>query len=141
MREAELDGLLNALLPFAQQMLEKHAGLVPFGAMLDADGRITQAMPQAASGAGESTGARVHLDGLVASFRHQHEQEGLRAVALCWDATMTKDGERVDAIAVGLEHSEGEAVNVYLPYTKRRFRGYAYGELIVGAREAVVFAD
>src|SRR4051812_4496059 len=45
--KSELDGLLNAGLPLAQQLLAKHGGFQPFEASLDASGKIAlgAAMP------------------------------------------------------------------------------------------------
>jgi len=40
MAHPDLDQLLNAVLPFAQQMLSKHGEFFPFGASMTIDGEI-----------------------------------------------------------------------------------------------------
>jgi len=137
MKEAELDALLNALVPFAQQQLAKRSGFHPFGATLAADGRVTPV----AIGGEEPADAASDIEALLHGFRSRAREDDLRAVALCWDATITEGNTRTDAIAVGLEHAEGDAMNVFVPYRKRRLRGYAFGELVAGPREASVFVE
>jgi hypothetical protein len=39
--KAELEKLLGAALPFAEQMLTKHAEFYPYGATMDPKGKIT----------------------------------------------------------------------------------------------------
>ena len=41
MSRPDLDALLNALLPFAKQMLAKHGEFHPFGASMNNDGEIS----------------------------------------------------------------------------------------------------
>ena len=69
------------------------------------------------------------LDSMVERLRH--DRGGLRAVAL---ATMVRTADGGDAVRVELEHSEGQAIAVLLPYRKKRLgRGIEYGSLAAGA--------
>ena len=45
-----------------------------------------------------------------------------------------------DAIAVSLEHRDGEPVDVFVPYEKRRFGGPRFGELTANAGTRRVFS-
>jgi hypothetical protein len=45
-----------------------------------------------------------------------------------------------DAICAQLEHANGEAVDVYLPYKKHWLGRFTYGEIFASARDARVFA-
>ena len=73
-------------------------------------------------------------------FQQQAAGAEARAAAVCWDASVTVNETKVDAIAVGLEHVQGESVNVYLPYRKRLLRGFKFGEIVGEFREPEFFA-
>jgi hypothetical protein len=67
-------------------------------------------------------------DILVQGYRKQ--RDGLRAVALVAD--VRADGS--DAMQVEIEHREGQAIFLLMPYKKRRLkRGVDYGDLTAGA--------
>lgn len=113
--QQDLDALLELTLPFAQQQLAEHGEFFPFAAAVGVDGapRLIAADP----GVGERPASRDVLDQLVG---------GLRAAALVADVRV---GES-DAARVELEHRDGQAICVLLPYKRRRLRrGVAYGEL------------
>ena len=120
--QEDLDALLELTLPFAQQQLAEHGEFFPFAAAVGADGapRLIAADP----GLGERPASTDVLDQLVAGLR---EQAGdIRAAALVADVRV---GES-DAARVELEHRDGQAICVLLPYKRRRLRrGVDYGEL------------
>jgi hypothetical protein len=120
--QEDLDALLELTLPFAQQQLAEHGEFFPFAAAVGADGapRLIAADP----GLGERPASRDVLDQLVGGLR---EQAGdIRAAALVADVRV---GES-DAARVELEHRDGQAICVLLPYRRRRLRrGVDYGEL------------
>jgi hypothetical protein len=120
--QEDLDALLELTLPFAQQQLAEHGEFFPFAAAVGADGapRLIAADP----GLGERPASTDILDQLVGGLR---EQAGdIRAAALVADVRV---GES-DAARVELEHRDGQAICVLLPYKRRRLRrGVDYGEL------------
>ena len=120
--QEDLDALLELTLPFAQQQLAEHGEFFPFAAAVGADGapRLIAADP----GLGERPTSTDVLDQLVGGLR---EQAGdIRAAALVADVRV---GES-DAARVELEHRDGQAICVLLPYKRRRLRrGVDYGEL------------
>jgi hypothetical protein len=120
--QEDLDALLELILPFAQQQLAEHGEFFPFAAAVGADGapRLIAADP----GRGERPASTDVLDQLVGGLR---EQAGdIRAAALVADVRV---GES-DAARVELEHRDGQAICVLLPYKRRRLRrGVDYGEL------------
>jgi hypothetical protein len=123
--QADLDGLLNALLPFAQQELEKLGEFFPFGAIVTADGE-TRLL-----GADAMQGERPDSVSIIPMLltEAQNKRDELRAVGICSDVRATDS----DAIRVDLEHSEGAAMAVLLPYSKKRFgRGIEYAALQAG---------
>ena len=81
------------------------------------------------------------IDQLVEAFRSRREEYA--AVGICFDVRTIdpKTGQKTDAIAVDLEGATDDAVTVYLPYSRSRFRGTKYGELFAAARERRVFVD
>jgi len=124
--QADLDGLLNTLLPFAQQELEKLGEFFPFGAIVTAEGE-TKLL-----GADEMQEERPDSASILSMLlaKAQNTRGELRAVGICSNVRATES----DAIKVDLEHSEGTALAVLLPYTQKRFgRGIEYSALQAGA--------
>jgi len=118
----DLDGLVNATLPFAQQMLERHGEFFPFAAAVTSDGTV-ELLGSDPSPDDRPASTDV-LNQLVGGLRDQ--VGNLRATALVADV---RAGES-DAVRVVLEHRDGHAVCVLLPYRKQRLRrGIDYGDL------------
>lgn len=132
--QADLDGLLNATLPFAQQMLDKKGEFIPFGASVAVDGGV--AMAAGDPGQGEHPRSNDVLATLLEGFRSGRQV--LRAVALVADVRV--DGS--NAVRVELEHRDGHAMALLLPYKRKRFgRGVEYGVLHAGTSGRQVWAD
>lgn|SRR5690606_39076846 len=122
----DLDGLVGAALPFAQQMLEQHGEFFPYAVALDESGEAR--MVAADPGMGEQPASLDVLAALASGLRS--ERDGLRAVALVSDVRLSDS----DAVRVELEHREGQALAVFLPYKKRRLRkGVDYTEMSASA--------
>jgi hypothetical protein len=118
----DLDGLLDTVVPAAQQLLEKYGEFFPFGAAVTGDGE-TRLLADHPDRTEHPTSADV-LTALVDGVRGQRDD--LRAVAICSDARLADS----DAIRVDLEHREGAAMAVLLPYKHKLFgQGYEYAEL------------
>lgn len=121
--QEQLDELLNVVLPFAQQELEKHGEFFPYAAAIGADGEpeLIAARP---AGGGERPASADVIDACLDALAAKRER--IRAAAVVADVR-TADG---DAIRVELEHAEGQAIAVFVPYSKKRFgRGVDYGDL------------
>jgi hypothetical protein len=139
MAHPDLDQLLNALLPFAQQMLSKHGEFYPFGSAMSTDGKIEA---HAAYDGGEQPPSQQLIDLLTQGFRQQASSGKIRAAAICCDVRAIPPGqsEKTDAICVSAEHQSGEAADVYLPYKKGWFGKISYGEIFGAARTREFFA-
>jgi hypothetical protein len=123
--QADLDGLLNALLPLAQQELEKLGEFFPFGATVTADGETRLLGADALQAERPDSASIVSI--LLAEA--QNTRGELRAVGICSDVR----GSESDAIRVDLEHSEGASMSVLLPYSRKRFgRSFEYSALQAG---------
>jgi hypothetical protein len=122
--QSDMDELLNAALPFAQQQLAKHGEFYPYGVALTIEGKVELL----AASTGDEHPASTELLGLLAEGARSKLSQ-LRAAAFIADIRMGPG--QGDAIRVDIEHREGHAIAVLLPYSKKSFgRGLAYGQLI-----------
>jgi hypothetical protein len=129
----DLDGLVNAALPFAQQMLDKHGEFFPFAVAVDvhSDTRMIMADP--------ALGERPPSAEVLATILQelQRTRDEFRAVARVADVCMADS----DAVRVELEHSEGPSMAVLLPYKNRRLRGgIDYGNLLATVAAPAVWS-
>jgi hypothetical protein len=111
----ECEALMNALVPFAQQMLSKHREFYPFGGTMSVEGKIAQT----ASSTGEEHAASQPLiDLLEKGFRDGAKRHLYKATAILVDVRTTPPGkkEKQDAVEVRLDHVSGYSVRVVFPY-------------------------
>lgn len=132
----DLDSLLDPALGFAQQQLDKHGEFFPYAVVVRTGGQIEMVAARADSA---NDGPRS-ADVIVACRTTLAERrDHLRAAAVVADVRLP-DGR--DAIRVELEHTEGPALTVALPYAKKRFgRGIDYEPLRVGPGTRHVWSD
>ncbi len=115
-----MDALLNAALPFARQRLATHGEFFPYGVAMKQDGQIT--MVAGYTGTEQPPSTEV-LQILYEGLRAQAQQN--RGAAVVSDVRLR--GQGTDAIQVEVEHREGIALKVFLPY---RVKGH--GQLETG---------
>ena len=137
MANPDLEELLNALLPFALQLLAEHGEFFPFAATMKPDGTITAV---AGDTGDERPSSQEVLDVLVDGFRDQASRDEIKAAGVCLDVRVSHpDGSgTTDAVCARLEHLSGEAVEVYLPY-KKTPGGMEYGDIFAGPGKKMVF--
>jgi len=129
----DLDGLLNVTLPFAQQMLAKAGEFYPFGTAVTVNGQTH--MFAADPGQGEHPVSGDVRTSLLDGMRQAREK--FRAIAVCFDVRLPDS----DAIRVELEHRDGQAMAVLLPYKKKRLgRGVDYQDLRATTTDKTVWA-
>jgi hypothetical protein len=140
MAHPDLDKLMNALLPFAQQMLAKRGGFYPFGSTMTTDGQI---ISQAAYDGDEQPPSERIIDLMTQAFRQEAAAGQLRAAGICYDVRTIPPGqtEKTDAICLGLEHQTGQCVSVFLPYKKGLFGKMQFGQLFATRRDAQFFVQ
>ena len=120
--QADLDGLVGDCLQLALQNLAKYGELVPFAMTVTLDGQqgIQASLPP---GDGPMT---LDFLGLLTEALRQ-SAPGLRAIAVIVDVRL----EQSDGVRMQLEHREGHAITVVLPYTLDRQHGRVIeGELL-----------
>jgi hypothetical protein len=133
----DLDALLDALLPFAHEMLSKRGGFYPFGAVMKADGEVT--MVAAYTGT-EHPDSIDLIDSMRSGMRSQAASGEIRAAGVCYDVKVRSEGGKpADSIAVDLEHQAGDTVQILMPYSKPRFGSYRFGELSASSGERHIF--
>ena len=139
MAHPDLDELLNALLPFAQQTLDRYGEFLPFGASIDSLGEIRLAAGHTED---ERPPSQEVIDLLVEGFRQAAGRNELRAAGICLDVRVVDpNGEKTDAVCARLEHESGETIEVYLPYRKPRRGKIKYGDIFAAAGSRAIFGS
>ncbi|MFO0828715.1 MAG: hypothetical protein U0572_11290 [Phycisphaerales bacterium] len=140
MAHPDLDNLMNALLPFAQQMLAKHGEFYPYGSTMTTGGEIVS---QAAYSGDDHPKSQPLIELMTQAFRAMAASGEIRAAGICYDVRTIPPGqtEKTDAICLGLEHQTGQSVSVFLPYKKGWFGKIQYGELFATKRDAEIFVQ
>jgi hypothetical protein len=110
----DVDGLFGAVLPFAEQTLGRFGELYPFGASLTTDGQVT--ILGGAPGLGEHPDSLAVLEVLYRGAADR--AAGSRAFAFVADVRANGG----DAVRVEVEHREGVALVLLIPYTRSRLR-------------------
>ncbi len=113
--QGDCDRVLDTALPFAQQMLESYGEFYPYAIRL-LDNGSTEGLTTK-PGKDEWPKSQLVLDKV---YERLGAQAGtLRAVAVVTDVLLTTDAEPIDAVKVDVEHREGVAIAVLVPYEKK----------------------
>ena len=107
--------LLDATLPFAEQMLHEYGEFLPFGAEMRLDGEVVSI---SGYNGNEHPPAKEIIALLNEHFRIAASRSQVMATALAYDVRVTPPGSKdaTDAVAIGLDHQSGYTVDVYFPY-------------------------
>ena len=134
----DFEPLLDTLIRFAKQCLEKQGAFLPFGVAMLADRTISHVSGHTGK---ERSGAPRVLQSLEGTLRATAAKDGLKAVGICVDIRFASspDEPKTDAIQVFLEHREGNVVNVHLPYRKKSPGQVSYAKLIAMRAEPKIF--
>ena len=128
----DLDGLLNTVLPLAEDLLGKHREFFPFGGCVSTEGEAS--LTAADPGLGE----RPSSDEVLATLYAGARVHATSTRAAAFVADVRANGS--DAVRVELEHQEGTSLVVLLPYARRRFkRALTFGQMSVSQREPKVW--
>lgn len=135
--KADVEELLNAGIPFAEQMLREHGEFFPFAVARREDGSVTAV---AVSEEEENPAATEVLEKVRHALRHGAEAGEYIATAVFVDvlASLSED-EKTDAVRADLEHQEGYCVAVLFPYERAGDGTVTFGELVVTEHHPVVF--
>jgi hypothetical protein len=113
----DFNEMVTPLLGLAESMLEETGEFRPFGARLAAGGQL--ALIDVAPTLEEPSNPLI-IDALYATFRLEARAGTIRACAVCWDALVPRQegGGLIDAIAIGLEHRDGDPTIVLCGYER-----------------------
>ena len=104
---SDFDEMVTPILGMAESMLEQAGEFRPFGARVAAGGQMAliDVTPSL-----EGPSNPLIVDALYATFRLEARAGTIRACAVCWDALVPRveGGGLMDAIAIGLEHRDGD---------------------------------
>ncbi|WP_181309957.1 hypothetical protein [Nocardioides campestrisoli] len=132
--QKDLDGLLNLVLPQAQELLGKNGRFYPFGASVSTDGEAS--LTASDEGLGEHPQPEQVLAGVYDGARASAREN--RAFAFVSDVLI--DGG--DAVQVELEHRDGIAIVVWVPYKPAtRNRVPTFRDMSVTPGEPRVWTD
>lgn len=111
----ECEALIDAILPFAKQTLARYGEFYPYGAAMDAEGRISAVARYDGDEFPKSTDV---IRGLKDVFIMEAKNGKYKATALAYDVriTLPSSSEKSDAIAISLNHRDGYSIVVLFPY-------------------------
>jgi hypothetical protein len=137
MAHPDLETLFQTLLPFTQKFLGEYGGFNPWGAVMYSGGDIQWV---GADNGEEFPPAEELIQLLAENFQQQSTRGVLRAAGMCYDVRVVAPGEsqKSDAICCSLEHISGEAVDMFVPYTKTH-DGIQYAEVFSWRRDPRFF--
>jgi len=137
---SDFDEMLAPLLNLAESMLDGPGEFRPFGARMAAGGQLAviDVTPTL-----KSPSSPLILDALYATFRLEARAGTIRACAVCWDAIVPRDtgGGMMDAIAVGLEHRDGDPTIVLCGYQREPGGGVTFDSPVTAVGRPHVFGD
>lgn len=135
--KAECENLMNAALPFAEQMLQKRGEFFPYGATLKGNGEIAYT---AGYDGREQPPSNDIISLLKQGFVQGAKQGQYKATALVYDVkvTLQSTGQKSDAIAVSLNHRDNYSVVVLFPYQLKNGK-LTFGEVFAQKGESDVF--
>ncbi len=107
----DLDRLADVTIAAARNFLDRNGQFIPFPMAVKADGELAL-IGLVQPDAPEYPVAQDVVDGIVDLFRDR--RDSIRALAIASDVTIPS--EAVDAIEVRLEHRDGIAITVLVPY-------------------------
>jgi hypothetical protein len=138
--EQEYNDLLDALLPFGQQMLDRYGEFFPYAAVVGGDGVVTLVGGDIGDDRPNPTAL---LEFLFQALRKQVQENACRAAGLCVNVTVVdpRSGQKGDALRFVFEHSAGEAAEIYFPYRKRFLRGHQFEKPFAQKSEPRIFGS
>ena len=133
----EAQELMDSVLPFAEQMLNKHGEFIPYGGAMKSNGEIISV----AGTDGEEQPKSANITEILQDgFRNEAKNGTYKATAIVYDVRIRspETGDASDAIAIALDHKSGYSVVVLLPYTLENGQ-LEYGQISAQAGENSVF--
>lgn len=140
MAHRDLNLLKDTLLPVATQMLTEDGEFFPYGAFMKSNGEIVHCAPDSQD---EHPPSQLLFQILRDDFRKRAANKEIRAAGICSDVRVARpgDSEKHDAVHFALEHNNGEALDVFLPYNLDSAGAVVYGEMFATERDRQFFDE
>jgi hypothetical protein len=125
-QKTQLESLVSVVRPFAEKMLRAQGEYFPFGATMDAQGKITSV---GAAPGGEHPPSVDFISLLKGAYRINAASGKIIACALVYDVRIIPPAmtEKTDAVAIDLNHRDGMSVTMYYPYRIDPDKKVAFG--------------
>ena len=135
---SDFNEMVMPILGLAESMLEVTGEFRPFGARVAAGGQM--ALIDVAPSLDEPSNPLI-IDSLYATFRLEARAGTIRACAVCWDAMVPRieGGGLMDAIAIGLEHRDGDPTIVLCGYERVAGGDFRFEDPVTAAGRRHVF--
>jgi hypothetical protein len=113
--KADFEAIWEWCSRFAREAISDFGELYPFAANINIYGEL---IPFAVDMEDKVPRANEIIDLLSTAAKNEAREERIRAFGICFDATVNLPGssERRDAIVCRMEHRDGNAVEIVLPY-------------------------
>ena len=134
----DFNEMVMPILGMAESLLEEPGEFRPFGARVAAGGQM--ALIDVTPSLEEPSNPLI-IDALYATFRLEARAGTIRACAVCWDALIPRvEGHGfMDAIAIGLEHRDGDPTIVLCGYERKPSGGLRFEAPVTAAGRTHVF--
>ncbi|QQE12705.1 hypothetical protein JD969_04355 [Planctomycetota bacterium] len=134
------EGLLDVLLPFAEDELLKQGGFYPYGGVLDLEGEVLAVMADVEGD--DDVDANDVIASLKERFKEQAEKEAINACGVIYEATVEDPDteELADAIVAELDVSGGYSIKVCQMYELRDGE-CEFGNLFAMDGEGEIFVE
>ena len=136
----QVERLMNAIIPFAKQMLHEHGEFFPYGGLIQSDGSIVDVSAAEDGNDRPTSGALINI--LREDFKNRARSRSIIAAGIVADVkVMSPDtGTKTDAIQVNLEHKDGYSAEVCFPYAIDNGEIH-YGQIFAQQGRNEIFED
>ncbi len=125
--KGDLQTVAEPLFELACGQVEKRGAFLPFGAKLSTEGEVSLV---AAAPEEDATTSDVVYPLMIAALRESARTSNAIALAE-WVKIAPDGGKQTDAVKVHTQHKRGLSVAFYIPSTKKLFRSWQFGEMMV----------
>jgi hypothetical protein len=125
----------------AEMLLAKHGEFYPIGAIVLSNGEVQHV--SAGIDGDEHPLSQSLIDLLTEIFKNEAKKGKIRAAGICYDALTVPPGQhrKRDAVCCGLEHSLGESIDVFRPYSRADDGSFQYDEIFASERPPQFFCE
>lgn len=134
----DFETLVNRSVPFALEQIDKHNEFYPYATVLLKDGTFE---PAVAKPDNDRPTSQEVIDMLVAELRRRAAKGEIRVVCVVVGGRLARDqgSPPEDVIQARLEHMDGTAVEVYVPWKRGKDKKIQPGEGFAGRGVAQIF--